>query len=107
MATNYTNTLAGMLLLNDQNMADIYPNGVLDDAPVIARAIAVPASQGGTLHKYLRRHTAATVGFRELNTGVTNVAEVFEDVSCVCKILDASFTRDVMLADAFRGGRSA
>lgn len=107
MATNYTNTLAGMLLLNDQNMADIYPNGVLDDAPVIQRAIAIPASQGGTVHKYLRRNTAPTVGFRELNTGVTNTAEVFEDVTVTCKILDASFTRDVMLADAYRKGRAA
>jgi hypothetical protein len=96
-----------MLLLNDQNLADIYPNGVLDDAPVIARATAIPASQGGTLHKYIRRYTAAGAGFRELNTGVTNAAETFEDVSCVCKILDASFTRDVMLADAYRGGRAA
>jgi hypothetical protein len=107
MATNYTNTLAGMLLLNDANMADIYPNGVLDDAPVIAKAIAQPASQGGTLHKYLRRNTAAGAGFRELNTGITNAAEVFEDVSVVCKILDGSYTRDVMLADAFKAGRSA
>lgn len=107
MATNYTNTLGGMLLLNDANMADIYPDGVLDDAPVIAQASAIPASQGGTLHKYLRRYTAASVGFRELNTGVTNTAEVFEDVSCICKILDASFTRDVMLADAYRAGRAA
>jgi hypothetical protein len=107
MATNYTNTLAGMLLLNDARMADIYPNGVLDDAPVIAKAAAIPASAGGTLHKYLRRSAAATVTFRELNTGVANTAETFDDVDCVCKILDASFTRDVALADAFRKGRSA
>jgi hypothetical protein len=106
MATNYTNTLAGMLLLNDQNMAAIYPDGVLDDAPVMAKASAIPASQG-TVHKYLRRNTAATVGFRELSTGVTNAAEVFEDVTCTLKILDASFTRDVALADAFKKGRAA
>lgn len=104
---NYTNTLAGMLLLNDQNLAEIYPTQVLDDAPVIARATAIPASQGGTTHKYIRKHTAATVGFRELNTGVANVAERFEDVTCTCEILDCSFTRDVMLADAYRKGRDA
>jgi len=106
MGSNYTNTLAGMLLLNDQNMADIYPNGVLDDSPVIAQASAVAASQG-TVHKYLRRTTAATVGFREINTGVTNTAEIFDDISHTLKILDASFTRDVALADAFRAGREA
>jgi len=106
MATNYTNTLAGMLLLNDQNMKDIYPNGVLDDAPVIERAYAIPASQGGTVHKYLRRSGAAGAAFRALNTGVSNAAETFDDITCTCKILDASFARDCMLADAYRKGRS-
>jgi hypothetical protein len=96
-----------MLLLNDQNMADIYPTNVLDDAPVIMQASAIPASQGGTVHKYLRRSTAAGVGFRELNTGVTNAAEQFDDITVTCKILDGSYTRDVMLADAYRKGRSA
>lgn len=107
MADNYTNTLAGMLMLNDANMADVYPNGVLDDAPVIQRAFAVPASQGGTLHKYLRRKTAAGVGFRDIGAGVTNAAEQFSDISCTCEILDASCTRDVALADAYRKGRAA
>jgi len=107
MGTNYTNTLAGMLLLNDARMADIYPNQVLDDAPVIAKATAIPASAGGTLHKYVRRSHTAGAGFRELNTGITNVAERFDDIDCTCKIMDASFTRDVMLADAYRKGRDA
>ena len=44
----YTNTLAGMLLLNDKNMADIYPTNVLDDAPVVRAMFAQPASKGGT-----------------------------------------------------------
>lgn len=107
MAQQYTNTLAGMLLLNDQNMADIYPDGVLDDAPVIAKAFAVPASQGGTLHKYLRRYSAAGAGFRDLGAGVTNAAERVEDVSCTCEILDASFDRDVMLAAGYAKGLGA
>lgn len=106
MATNYTNTLDGLLKLNDQNMKDIYPEQVLDDAPVVRAAYAMPASQGGTLHKYLRRYTAAGAGFRTIGTGVTNAAEVFEDVSISCKYLDASFERDVALAAGFRGGLS-
>jgi hypothetical protein len=106
MADNYTNTLAGLLKLNDANMADIYPSNVLDEAPVIAQAFAIPASQGGTLHNYLRRKTAAGAGFREIGTGVTNDAEVFEDISLVCKFLDPSFTRDVALAAGYRGGLS-
>ena len=107
MATNYTNTLAGLIVLNDQNLADIYPSDVLNDAPVIARATAIPASQGGTVHKYIQRTTAAGAGFRDLATGVANAAETFTDQTLVCEILDASFDRDVMLADAYRKGRDA
>jgi hypothetical protein len=106
MATNYTNTLDGLLLLNDANMKDIYPNQVLDSAPVIQRAYAMPASQGGTTHKYVRRYTAAGAGFRAVGTGVTNAAEVFEDVTINCKFLDPSFERDVAQAAGFRGGLS-
>ena len=102
-----TNTLAGLLLLNDQNMSAIYPTNVLDDAPVIARLFAQKASQGGTLHKYLRRLTAATAKFRNIGIGVANTAEIFEEVDLVCKILDASFTRDVALAAGYAKGRSA
>lgn len=107
MAQQYSNTLAGMLLLNDQNMADVYPDGVLDDAPVIRQAVAVPASQGGTLHKYLRRYSAAGAAFRDLGAGVSNAAERVEDVSCTCEILDPSFDRDVMLAAGYAGGLGA
>jgi hypothetical protein len=101
-----TNTLAGLLKLNDANMADIYPTNLLDDAPVISGAFAVSASQGGTLHKYLRRTAAAESAFRKINTGVTNDAETFEEVSLVCEFLDGSFTRDVALASGYRGGLS-
>ena len=107
MADNYTNTLAGMLVLNDQNMADIYPNQVIDNAPVVQVATAIPASTGGTQHKYVKRTTAATAGFRLINTGVANTAEVFTDVTDNLKFLDGSFTRDVALADAYRKGLSA
>ena len=107
MAQQHTNTLAGMLLLNDQNMADIYPNGVLDDSPVVRAAFAIPASQGGTLHKYLRRYSAAGAGFRDIGAGVNNAIERVEDVSVVCRILDGSFDRDVALADAYIKGRAA
>jgi lipopolysaccharide export system protein LptA len=98
MADNYTNTLAGLLMLNDANMADIYPTNLLDDAPVLARALAIPASSGGTLHKYLRRSAAAGSAFRKINTGVTNAAEQFDDISLNCEYFDPSFDRDVALA---------
>ena len=88
-------------------MKDIYPTQVLDDAPIVKAAVAIPASQGGTQHKYLRRYTAATVGFRKIGTGVTNVAEVFQDVTVNCEFLDGSFDRDVALAIAHKKGLSA
>jgi hypothetical protein len=88
-------------------MADIYPTNVLDDAPVVAQAVAQAASQGGTLHKYLRRKVAAGAGFRHINTGISNAAEQFEDISAICRLLDGSFDRDVALAAGFRGGLSA
>jgi len=100
MATNYTNTLAGLLVLNDQSLAAIYPNQVLDNAPVVQAAVAVPAS-AGTQHKFVKQTYAATAGFRLINTGVTNLASRFEDVTLNCAFLDASFTRDVALASGF------
>jgi len=106
MATNSTNTLAGLLMLNDANMADIYPTNLLDDAPVLARALAIPASSGGTLHKYLRRSAAAGSAFRKINTGVTNAAEQFDDISLNCEYFDPSFDRDVALAKGYRNGLS-
>lgn len=106
MATNYTDTLAGLLMLNDANMADIYPTNLLDDAPVLARALAIPASSGGTLHKYLRRSAAAGSAFRKINTGVTNAAEQFDDISLNCEYFDPSFNRDVALAKGYRKGLS-
>ena len=106
MADNNTGTLAGLLMLNDQNMSAIYPTNVLDEAPVIRQAFAMPASQGGTLHKYLRRKTAAGAGFRVAGTGLTNAAEVFEDITVTCKYMDASITRDVQIAAGYKGGLS-
>lgn len=107
MADNYTNTLAGLLMLNDANMADIYPSNVLDEAPVIAQANAQSASQGGTQHKYLRRKTAAGAGFRKIGKGITNAAEEFTDITVSCELLDGSFDRDVGLALGYKAGREA
>jgi len=106
MATNYTNTLAGLLVLNDQNLADIYPSNVLNMSPVIAKAFAQKASSGGTQHKYVRQLTAPGATFRKINTGVTNAAATFEDITNNLEYLDPSFTRDVALARGYRKGLS-
>jgi len=106
MATNYTNTLAGLLVLNDQNLADIYPNQVLDNAPVVQAAFAVPASNG-TQHKFVKQTYAAGATFRKINTGVTNAASRFEDMTINLEYLDPSYTRDVALAQGYSKGLSS
>lgn len=99
-----TNTLAGLLLLNDARMSAIEASDVLNDAPVLRRLIAVPASSGGTLHKFLRTLTAPGVGFRGISEGITNAAGVFEEADVTCKLLDGSFSRDRAIALAYRQG---
>lgn len=102
-----TNTLNGLVQMNDLNLADIGVTDLLQDAPVLARMVAVPASQGGTVHKYLKDTVAAGVAFRPVNTGILNAAPQEELVTVTCKYLDGSFHRDVALADGFKGGRAA
>ena len=104
MANQYTNSLAGLLLLNDQNMANIFPSDVLDQARVLRRLYAIPASQGGTLHKFVRRMTEAGSGFRAIGYGVSNAAAYIKEMDVVCKYLDATVVRDVALAQGYRGG---
>ena len=69
MATNESNTLNGLIQINDLNLADINVTDLLQDAPVLQRMVAVPASQGGTLHKYIKQVVAAGAAFRAVNTG--------------------------------------
>lgn len=102
-----TNTLAGLVQMNDLNLADIMVSDLLQDAPVVAAMAAVPASQGGTVHKYIKDTGASGAAFRAVNTGLANAAAQEELVEVTCKYLDGSFHRDVAIADGFRAGRSA
>jgi hypothetical protein len=106
MAEN-TNTLAGLVQMNDLNLADIMVSDLLQDAPVVAALAAVPASQGGTVHKYLKETTASGAAFRDVNTGLANAAPAEELVTVTLKYLDGSFHRDVAVADGFKDGRAA
>lgn len=102
-----SNTLAGIVQMNDGNLADLMVTDLLQDAPLLQRLVAVPASQGGTLHKYLKQTVAAGAAFRAVNTGLANAANQDELVTVTCKYLDGSFHRDVAIADAYKGGRAA
>ncbi len=107
MSANKSDTLAGLLNLNSMDLADIEPTDLLQDAPLVQAIAAVPASQGGTTHKYLKETGAAGTAFRELNTGIHNAAGEDTLVTVTLKFLDGHFHRDVMLAKAYRQGVGA
>lgn len=95
-------TLAHLLLLNDERMADIDVSDLTQDAPLVARLHA--QSVPGTQHMYLKETVAEGVGFRDVNTGIAKAASQDESVTVNLKVLDASFADDVALADAHRDG---
>lgn len=100
------NTLAGLIQINDRNLADLNVSNLLDDAPLLKVLYAKTASNG-TLHKYLRQTVASAAAFRAALDGVDNAASQDELVTATLQILDGSFHADVALADAYKGGRGA
>lgn len=105
MAESY-NTLAGLVQLNDKNLADLNVTDLLDDAPLLKVLHAQPASNG-TVHYYLKQTTASSAAFRDALDAVAKTASADTKVTCTLKIMDASFSTDVALADAYKGGRDA
>ena len=106
MADN-TNTMAGLLALNDRNLAPFEASDILNGAPVVAALFAQAASEGGTTHKFQRNATDPGVGFRLINEGITNGTGTFDIVTLTCALLDGSLTRDKAVAMAYRKGAQA
>lgn len=106
MADN-TNTMAGLLALNDRNLSPIEASDVLNTAPVVRSLFAQKASQGGTTHKFQREATAPGVGFRLINEGITNATGTFDIVTLTCALLDGSLTRDKAVALGYKDGPTA
>ena len=100
------NTLAGLVQLNDKNLADLNVTDLLDDAPLL-KVLFAQKSSNGTLHKYLKLTTASSAAFRAALDGASKTASADTLVTDTLAILDASFDTDVALADAFKGGRDA
>ncbi|MFA5423467.1 MAG: major capsid protein [Phycisphaerae bacterium] len=100
------NTLAGLVQLNDKNLAALNVTDLLDEAPLLKVLFAQVASNG-TLHKYLKQTTASSAGFRAALDAVAKTASADTLVTDTLAILDASFDTDVALADAYKGGRDA
>jgi hypothetical protein len=103
MAEN-TNTMAGILALNDRNLSPEEASAILNRAPVLAQLFAQRASPGGTTHKFQRKLTAPGVGFRLVNEGITNATGTFEVVTQTLALLDATVRRDKGVVLAFDGG---
>lgn len=99
-----TNTMAGILALNDRNLSPEEASAILNMAPVLAAIHAQKASQGGTTHKFQRKITAPGVGFRLINEGITNATGTFDIVTQTLALLDATVRRDKGVVMAFDGG---
>jgi len=100
------NTLNGLIQFNDKNLADLNITDLLDDAPLLARMPAVKASNG-TQHKYLKQTVASAGAFRDALDGITKTPSQDALVTDTLTIFDGSFSTDVSLADAYKGGRDA
>ncbi|VGO14745.1 hypothetical protein PDESU_03314 [Pontiella desulfatans] len=101
-----TNTLAGLIQMNDMNLDDIEVSDLLESAPVLAALFAKEASNG-TLHKYLKETVAPGAAFRDVNTGRANAAGQETLVTATLKVLDASFERDKAIALGYSKGKLA
>lgn len=100
-------TLADIVKLNDMNLSDIDVTDLLQDAPLLA-ALAAATASNGTNHSYLKETGAPVVGFRAVNQGRFNSTDTDTKVEIALQILDASFTCDKALADAYtKGGAPA
>ena len=91
-------SLAELVKINDQNVADVDISDLLREAPVLAAMPAVAASNG-TLHKYNKLTTEPTVGFRSLNDGRDHDHTERTTVTETLQILDASFHTDYAVGE--------
>ena len=101
-----SNTLAGLIQMNDMNLSDIEVSDLLQDAPLLQVLNAEPASNG-TEHKYLKQTLAPGVAFRDVNTGLANAASQDTFVKVALKVMDASFERDKAIISEFKEGGDA
>lgn len=107
MAETWT-TAAQLLKLNDANLAPDFANNLLQDAPLIRTMAAVTANASqGTQHKYLADTTAASAGFRPVNTGLDYTASDQTLITIDLKTMSANPRVDQQIAKAYPGGVEA
>lgn len=101
-------TIAQLLKLNDANLAPDFANNLLQDAPLIRAMAAVTANASqGTQHKYLAETTAASAGFRPVNTGLDYTASDQTLITLDLKTMSANPRVDQQIAKAYPGGVEA
>lgn len=105
MANDYLG-LSDLQTIGDANLSGAQVSSILDDAPVLQRVAAVVASNGDR-HKYLDYTAKPTVGYRAVNDGREHQSSVDTAVTIDLKILDASFTVDLALAQTYPQGVEA
>jgi len=88
-----TNTLAGLLRINDANLSDVEFNDVIQPTQFI-QALPFELASRGTQHSWTVITQAPGVGFRVLNEGISNAAGKEQTITANLKLLDASFARD-------------
>lgn len=101
------NTLNGLIQLNDANLADIDCSDLFNGSSFVEQIFAQTASQGGTVHKYLKQTVAAGAAFRAIAAGVSNAASQDELMTVTLKLMDGSYDVDKAVADNFKGGKEA
>jgi len=105
MAESY-DTLAGLVQLNDKNLADLEISDLLDDAPLL-KVMHAQVASNGTQHKYLKQTTASSAAFRAALAGLDKTKSADTLVTDTLAILDASFDTDVALAKGYSKGVDA
>lgn len=98
-------TLADLVTLNDARNADVDVSDILNDSPLLRLLPAETAPE--TTYYYTKYTTAPTVGFRAVNDGRENSKSVDTPVTRDLKIVDATFSVDVAIANAFKMGADA
>lgn len=98
--------LADLAVFNKRDLADIDVRDLLDDAPLLQVLSAVPATNGN-LHYYFKVTGAPVVGFRSANDGREEDSTVRTGVTVTLTILDASFSIDQAVANAYIRGAEA
>ncbi|MGI4815802.1 MAG: major capsid protein [Janthinobacterium lividum] len=92
-----------LVMLNDLNAVDSGVSDVLDDAPLMSKLAAIPASDG-VFHRYLKEVGGAGAAFRTINVGIPNTTSSDVAVTINLGILDGSFAVDKAAALGYRKG---